>query len=106
MRISDWVSDVCSSDLRARSLALKLHQRQRHVDRGMSTANDEHAFSGVIAPAPTDHIRTAIGYQVACLPQIGRASCRGRVCPYVQLSAGAVESKQKSLKRDSMNLPC
>src|SRR3546814_9714703 len=66
MRISDWSSDVCSSDLRyTEDLGL-------HVARVRECIGDAplfyaaHSFSGV-----------------AALRQIGRASCRERVCQYV-----------------------
>src|SRR3546814_3717775 len=63
MRISDWSSDVCSSDLRGsrRSLQKPVRNRARSA-------------SAPSAPACNKHRRS---------PQIGRASCRERVCQYV-----------------------
>src|SRR3546814_3109098 len=64
MRISDWSSDVCSSDLARRP--------------------------GASAPWLSDSDRKAAGVALAIRaasatssPEIGRASCRERVCQYV-----------------------
>src|SRR3546814_956850 len=66
MRISDWSSDVCSSDLRHRwPRKPPVHQHRRRPE------NRACAFRQ--AP-PTFPDRP---------PKIGRASCRERVCQYV-----------------------
>src|SRR3546814_8780519 len=75
MRISDWSSDVCSSDLKGadrRTARLRpargTAQRSRHFGyHGQRTKPDLHRKEG---PA-------------AARGQIGRASCRERVCQYV-----------------------
>src|SRR3546814_5556984 len=77
MRISDWSSDVCSSDLTDASPGVDVgallagagrERRRRRERRG--------------DPAPrvgrVDHV---VDLEVA--GQIGRASCRERVCQYV-----------------------
>src|SRR3546814_5311643 len=67
MRISDWSSDVCSSDLGgpgARNGAGP-EQRQRAGD------------------SPGDQRRGLPGELIAHAAEIGRASCRERVCQYV-----------------------
>src|SRR3546814_2535203 len=64
MRISDWSSDVCSSDLRG---------QQRLVGLGEVALGDHGA-----ADAAVDR-RADLGE----LQEIGRASCRERVCQYV-----------------------
>src|SRR3546814_19227933 len=72
MRISDWSSDVCSSDLisdQPRS-AGRLLRRQPEQGGGRP--------------------------QGARGEQIGRASCRERVCQYVEISVVAVSLKKKS----------
>src|SRR3546814_4516546 len=61
MRISDWSSDVCSSDLQG---------RQRALERG----------GGGGLRARADGPGRPAGH---CGLQIGRASCRERVCQYV-----------------------
>src|SRR3546814_10451190 len=70
MRISDWSSDVCSSDL-ARPLARpERRARPRLAAAGQPTA--------LVADAARE--REA---HRAPQAEIGRASCRERVCPYV-----------------------
>src|SRR3546814_3570019 len=65
MRISDWSSDVCSSDLPRRG-------RSRRRRSTGSASRDGNRLAGPRCPAATS-IR----------PKIGRASCRERVCQYV-----------------------
>src|SRR3546814_6923440 len=65
MRISDWSSDVCSSDLRVEQLEL--------ARRAVAIAIKD-VEGLVVEQAP------AIALPVV---QIGRASCRERVCQYV-----------------------
>src|SRR3546814_3723164 len=67
MRISDWSSDVCSSDLRRVGQATG----DRLVETG---ANLVEAFLGAGAGHEWLVVRVA---------EIGRASCRERVCQYV-----------------------
>src|SRR3546814_10500382 len=64
MRISDWSSDVCSSDL---------------MDQSFCSERD-YGLAGFAAGAATGALRTG---QLGHLHQIGRASCRERVCQYV-----------------------
>src|SRR3546814_9674538 len=67
MRISDWSSDVCSSDL------LTMHQ-----DYFLLTGGLERALYRIA--------RKHAGNQKGgwtCRVEIGRASCRERVCQYV-----------------------
>src|SRR3546814_15531661 len=100
MRISDWSSDVCCSDLKAEP---DLRERQRELggrrrfepafaeklpQRGKE-GSEENDIDGVDR---LEHrcrhaadIDIAIGVEVkaAARLQIGRASCRERVCQYV-----------------------
>src|SRR3546814_1787275 len=64
MRISDWSSDVCSSDLLV--VVRALLQDHQPVDAVLMTGLSQR------------HELTA-----SMLKQIGRASCRERVCQYV-----------------------
>src|SRR3546814_11762925 len=93
MRISDWSSDVCSSDLNRRFwklciidfdktyavaitlifLSLKLLQLDIHTN---IFERKENLLTGFFS-------------------QIGRASCRERVCQYVSISVVAVSLKKK-----------
>src|SRR3546814_7290149 len=69
MRISDWSSDVCSSDLRdIAALPVELDARDLALDPLRPV--------GLGHPAQEARIKTRI-------EQIGRASCRERVCQYV-----------------------
>src|SRR3546814_8586074 len=83
MRISDWSSDVCSSDL----LPLRLGTEQPGDDVAelMERLGIDH-----LADRFPDEVslgeqqRTALARAAVVRPrvQIGRASCRGRVCKY------------------------
>src|SRR3546814_3902417 len=82
MRISDWSSDVCSSDLGGMSDRLT---RTMPVVLGIdsSAAACSAAVvdgSGVLA---REYLPLARGHAEVLLPKIGRASCRERVCQYV-----------------------
>src|SRR3546814_8781993 len=101
MRISDWSSDVCSSDLtedardltrtrlrgllRSNSSALEADRRGFPVVRGEvvalspSAASLAKAQSAGFAIARSE-VLEALG---VTLVKIGRASCRERVCQYV-----------------------
>src|SRR3546814_2523240 len=71
MRISDWSSDVCSSDLRTfelPSLPFDFAAVPRVTILGCGTAY----LAGMVAK-----------YWFEQVAQIGRASCRERVCQYV-----------------------
>src|SRR3546814_12088126 len=97
MRMSDWSSDVCSSDLAVRVLDLgevdlleACHQRQRHRLGGLvDRAEDEHGDAVDAARGVA-----ALGVSLGILrdrnlarrggnAKIGRASCRESVCQYV-----------------------
>src|SRR3546814_4294062 len=77
MRISDWSSDVCSSDLLP-DIKLGLHQHQRHRQAKARQRLRQR-----------DDVRTDAGgleaeeRAGAAAAEIGRASCRERVCQYV-----------------------
>src|SRR3546814_16423790 len=110
MRISDWSSDVCSSDLRRLKgeERLRLHRLQRRdaleageEDRGNRlVAMDVHrpvdaAFIHRIPHA--QHLGAALRRRIVpfAVEEIGRASCRERVCQYVLISVVAVALKKK-----------
>src|SRR3546814_3303123 len=80
MRISDWSSDVCSSDLAADAVERVL-QRERVDDRGQHAhvvgRGALHAARGGRNAAED----VAATHHQA--DEIGRASCRERVCQYV-----------------------
>src|SRR3546814_19663545 len=110
MRISDWSSDVCSSDLQqvveqvgrlvhhalpatARSFDHRLHRFLADllgdlVEAAMEQARGVRAV-GIGAAAALDH---------RVERNIGRASCRERVCQYVYISVVAGSLKKKKIK--------
>src|SRR3546814_12039733 len=114
MRISDWSSDVCSSDLLPLTmLAIEITEpggpeMLKPGNRPVpAPAADEVlvkvAFAGVNRP---DVAQRSGGYPpppgASDIPglaiEIGRASCRERVCQYVEISvvAGTLKKKNKA----------
>src|SRR3546814_1988719 len=83
MRISDWSSDVCSSDLLYRALrdddeALAVHAYESwgFHDLGRETIDVLNVWARFLyGPLLEDRERR--------IQEIGRASCRERVCQYV-----------------------
>src|SRR3546814_1773708 len=97
MRISDWSSDVCSSDLTRGSL-IGMLQRLGINARSEDLDSDNVAAVMVTADLPPfSRQGTRIDVQVSALgdaegllggtllvtPPLGRASCRDTVCQYV-----------------------
>src|SRR3546814_9920702 len=81
MRISDWSSDVCSSDL--------FGHAQQHAAVAVSAAVVHRQCGGQYYEV--EDVRRSIAAQhrehlherAAAVGKIGRASCRERVCQYV-----------------------
>src|SRR3546814_11076593 len=101
MRISDWSSDVCSSDLldRRTQQAIGILRGRRGADLDPRRVR-EPGFQIVAMLAARTEAETRHGAnddRDARL-QIGRASCRERVCQYVSISVVAVSLKKKSMK--------
>src|SRR3546814_12854545 len=113
MRISDWSSDVCSSDLRIEHLLAQRRSNTRAVvgdvdlDRPVvsGTQGDRHlgaVLDGIIdnvadparqntrSAGPCEPPRPLVGDS-----ETGRAACRGRVCQYEEISGVAVIIKKK-----------
>src|SRR3546814_1061904 len=81
MRISDWSSDVCSSDLVFVSeinvgTQLRLLEVRRELERLIARCAARRATDAELLQFReiAEHLETA---------EIGRASCRERVCQYV-----------------------
>src|SRR3546814_18059782 len=100
MRISYWSSDVCSSDLAfplpPRSVLFRRKRPRRERSTSLHTGRDKgrhwpHRLPDRLA---CDEMR---GLTCANEPiiEIGRASCRERVCQYVKISVIAVSLKKK-----------
>src|SRR3546814_13930674 len=117
MRISDWSSDVCSSDLLTSSATGSHGQLQLNANGSYTytltspvdgpTANDGpltlagaevftyqavdgsgNIANGTITIDVVDDVTTAAD------DEIGRATCRERVCQYVEISVVAVSCKK------------
>src|SRR3546814_20268104 len=103
MRISDWSSDVCSSDLYAGPSQRKDHEmaetieQLRAINHGFDPDRGNWVHRGLDLSKPTElapgeaeafreHYATQFGHSLAgldwWLAQIGRASCRDRVGQY------------------------
>src|SRR3546814_17075015 len=96
MRISDWSSDVCSSDLLIGCLADEFTERDFDLvlsrvipsrDDWLMKIVDANRVDGLIIIGQSD--------QSQVLDQIGRESCRERVCQYVSISVVGVTLKTK-----------
>src|SRR3546814_12187216 len=109
MRISDWSSDVCSSDLNAvLTLTARKHLENALVNAlriapyqatGILARHDNfHELDYLASPLPGTKalICEAHGPKTATAHQIGRASCRERVCQYVSFSVIADSLKKRS----------
>src|SRR3546814_16085617 len=102
MRISDWSSDVCSSDLSWQripdwlvwqhdNLIGRFDQHTLQLDAGFDWAIDPRQELRVKLQAIGLDARLRGGYRVGAngravardAPKSGRASCRERVCQYV-----------------------
>src|SRR3546814_14445707 len=112
MRISDWSSDVCSSDLRRIGAADAETLGPGRVDEVVGIGLERHAqlwrerlFAGApFAPGAAVILRSvgeiherefSLGISRAGGDQTARASCRARVCQYVSISVVAVSLTQQ-----------
>src|SRR3546814_18852303 len=103
MRISDWSSDVCSSDLPIGNRSIVMREAidfDRQTNRG--AVEIEHIRSRRMLAAKFEPSRALSQLAPKCRfgqahfaaqLQIGRASCRARVCHYVLISVVAVQLK-------------
>src|SRR3546814_11817819 len=95
MRISDWSSDVCSSDLAIAvgDLArLGVGANAKADDRRFRCSRQRHVrFRDAADARMQDAGTNLVGRDlVHRADEIGRASCRERVCRYVSISVVAV----------------
>src|SRR3546814_11549190 len=111
MRISDWSSDVCSSDLASiagpgfinlrltdatwRAELAAIHAEAEDYGRSSTgagvTVNVEYVSANPTGPMHMGHCRGAV---VGDALEIGRASGRERVCQYVWIAGVAVSLKK------------
>src|SRR3546814_11953304 len=105
MRISDWSSDVCSSDLGVNgSIEGDEIVYRDYADVSVAVS----APQGLVVPVVRDADKLSFaqvektiadfGKRAKDGTQIGSASCRERVCQYVSISVVAVELKKKKIK--------
>src|SRR3546814_6904607 len=80
MRISDWSSDVCSSDLRRTSPAHRVADDPAHGVTGRDRPGAYKLFA--FLKRDVGHL-TGRGIDLIERAKLGRASCRERVCQYV-----------------------
>src|SRR3546814_16344527 len=109
MRISDWSSDVCSSDLLGRrggevEAGAGVLQRRFVGEADQPHPADLATHGGNGAVARNLHLAVVGGHEdraVGALNgKIGRASCRERVCQYVEISVVAVSLKKKTKQQN------
>src|SRR3546814_4217525 len=80
MRISDWSSDVCSSDLPVDCVAFDLEDAVPPQQKAAA----RRAVSEALTRLDFDRRERIVRINaVGTVHQIGRASCRERVCQYV-----------------------
>src|SRR3546814_18221797 len=100
MRISDWSSDVCSSDLHLFAklpleIAVARRQQPRPRRRALGRGGQARIAKGDVEG---QHRRIVGGQRTGGAEghvEIGRASCRERVCQYVSIQVVAASLKKK-----------
>src|SRR3546814_20825801 len=114
MRISDWSSDVCASDLLGVEVAgLRCHGEaqlgQAALRRPELLVLDEADKLAERGPGGIQHLGQRLGAWPALLgflgDEIGRAPCRERVCQYVVFSVGAVSLKKQQIRHNKTREP-
>src|SRR3546814_17900648 len=114
MRISDWSSDVCSSDLRLLRRAgpertadgRRGHAARPGRDRGkvLRAAGAPPACPAVAGGGGGQWRGGGGGRQPGVRGQIGRAAWRERVCQYVWIGVVVVALKKKTHKNTGQHL--
>src|SRR3546814_14471925 len=99
MRISDWSSDVCSSDLLGQ-LGIEPTIDNDIIVRLGGPAETGRGF----VLHSTDYMRQGSVAIDDSIGKIGRESCRERVCQYVEISVVAVSLKKKTQERTTNNV--
>src|SRR3546814_19259094 len=91
MRISDWSSYVCSSDLPVHGVHLSFCRAE--------DGNPPPALLALGNQLLDRFDDIADGRELGCRIEIGRASCRERVCQYVSISVVDVAIKKNTNNR-------
>src|SRR3546814_15308321 len=105
MRISDWSSDVCSSDRRDCPCRRRGHASAQTAGRSCTRGRDAgHSVESRCRPdrrgPDGGRLGRGSGPAHARAGEIGRASSRERVCQYVLTSVAAEPSKKKNQTDD------
>src|SRR3546814_18294688 len=98
MRISDWSSDVCSSDLQLDRIDVDMRRQRRDPPDGAGNVLGGHRVHVGIERVACRMVAAGSDQREFGLDharQIGRAACRERVCPYVSISVVAVSLTKK-----------
>src|SRR3546814_15664423 len=111
MRISDWSSDVCSSDLTGAAASAVVSISNSTITLQAPTGTDLATIDLNAFPTVqqvVDRINSISGFTASVLDgnveklalnEIGSASCRERVCQYVYISGGAGTYKKKDKRK-------
>src|SRR3546814_3456660 len=86
MRISDWSSDVCSTDRLASpppSATRRTPMTNEKLREALAYERGCRDTWDAVRGCNADLTRSAVGAFQLCINEIGRASCRERVCLYV-----------------------
>src|SRR3546814_12640488 len=94
MRISDWSSDVCSSDLMSVAYAKEREQFGQPIGRFQALKHQLAHMALDVEPARALVWYAAYAWDAGLTDTIGRASCRARVCQYEWISVVAVLLKK------------
>src|SRR3546814_13859575 len=97
MRISDWSSDLCSSDLlHLRDLLLRFGDKGARITAFQVHLHDDAPLAILAADLVQVFGETDLR-DLGARNQLGRASCRERVCQYVLIWVVAVALEKKVL---------
>src|SRR3546814_5858979 len=83
MRISDWSSDVCSSDLAKAVNVTPLCMEATTIDGEQHRIPAINEVSLLRETRQTAKLEVTLNGRIVLPEQLGRASCRERVCQYV-----------------------
>src|SRR3546814_14731676 len=107
MRMSDWRSDVCSSDLfdqrtagrivRVRREAHVRDHRRRVAAPGLFQCPQHPRDTGTRQEPVVNGAQGEVDVDRHVDVELARASCRERVCQYVLLQVAAVSLKKKKI---------
>src|SRR3546814_13144532 len=101
MRISDWSSDVCSSDLLQPLSSLDALAVDPHLAGPQQLLQPAMTERGEMPLEPAVEAQPGLVLGDCDGHEIGRASCRERVCQYVSISvvAGSLHKKNTKERR-------